>query len=524
MTGFLWAGFILFVLVMLALDLGVANRGVHTIGARRALAFTSFFVALALGFNVLVYFMYKHHWLGIGVRVGQDLTGEKAAIQFFTGWLMEYSLSLDNIFVIALIFRHLAVPREQQHRVLFWGILGALVMRGAMIGVGAALLRQFHWMIYVFGAVLLITAIRLLFTGNHEPEPEQSWIMRTARRILPLAPVIRPGTCPECGHDRAGLSAETVCPECAAEPPEKHAFYLARAGAPREDHFFRRVGGRLYVTPLFLVLIVVEFTDVIFAVDSIPAIFGVTRDPFLVFTSNVFAILGLRSLYFALAAIIDKFRYLKTSLVFVLLFIAVKMLIPEGMLKIPDELSLAVIGGILAAGILLSLGASAREKRRRARPVDDIADVVEEAWRRSRRVVILVVGLTILGLSIPIGLLPGPGGIAVALGGLALLATEFVWARKLLKGFKTHTRTVAARADGFFFKTPRPWLIPIVVGLAALATWALLRWEPTERRHILLFSIGPWLAIAFWAAVTIRRWLEKQRLEHARVSTPDTEA
>jgi hypothetical protein len=347
--------------------------------------------------------------------------------------------------------------------------------------------------------------------------------MRTARRWLPIAPVIQRESCPECGYDRAGLSPGAPCPECAAPPPHQHPFYLDRKGAAREDHFFRRVGGKLYVTPLFLVLIVVEFTDVVFAVDSIPAIFGVTRDPFLVFTSNVFAILGLRSLYFALAAVIDKFRYLKTSLVFVLLFIAVKMLLPESVLKVPDEVSLAVIGGILALGVLLSLGASARERRRRVRPVDDIAEAVEEAWRRSRRVVILVVGLTILGLSIPIGLLPGPGGIAVALGGLALLATEFVWARKLMKGFKDRTRTVAARADGFFFKTPRPWLIPIVVGLAGLATWALLKWEPTERKHILLFSIGPWLAIAFWAAVTVRRWLEKRRQEHAHISTPDAE-
>lgn len=156
--------------------------------------------------------------------------------------------------------------------------------------------------------------------------------------------------------------------------------------------------------------------------------------------------------------------------------------------------------------------------------MDDIAEAMEEAWRRSRRVVILVVGLTILGLSIPIGLLPGPGGIAVALGGLALLATEFVWARKLMKGFRDRTRTVAARADGFFFKTPRPWLIPIVVGIAGFATWALLRWEPAERKHILLFAIGPWLAIAFWAAVTVRRWLEKRRQEHAHISTPDAEA
>jgi tellurite resistance protein TerC len=346
MVSLVWIGFVVFVLAMLALDLWVVNRGAHVISAAKALRWTGFFVALALLFNILVYFMYEHHWLGIGHRVGTDLGGREAAMQYFTGWLLEYSLSLDNVFVIALIFRHFAVPREYQHRVLFWGILGALVMRGIMIGIGAALIHKFEWMIYVFGAVLLATAIRLLFTGEKEPQPENGWIFRTARRLLPVLPLSAQPAAQSGIAAAEGLGGASELTGAATPPPPAD---------PHGDRFFVRHHGALMVTPLFLVLLVVEGTDVIFAVDSIPAIFGVTKDPFLVFTSNVFAILGLRSLYFALAAIIDKFRYLKTALVFVLAFVAVKMLIPDTVLKIPTEASLIVIGAILALGVGISL-------------------------------------------------------------------------------------------------------------------------------------------------------------------------
>jgi tellurite resistance protein TerC len=519
MQALLWAGFILVILALLALDLGVLNRGQRVISARRALAFTGFFVSLALAFNVAVYFIYEHHLLGFGERVGADLGGRKAAIQFFTGWLMEYSLSLDNIFVIALIFRHLGVAREQQHRVLFWGIIGALVMRGVMIGAGAALLRHFEWMIYVFGAILLLTALRLLFAGNKEPQPEQSWILRAGRRWLPVVPApASPGPpggralCPECALDRTGEDMTAPCPRCGR-----------RAAAPlgyANDHFFVRIGGKLFVTPLFLVLLVVEFTDVIFAVDSIPAIFGVTREPFLVFSSNVFAILGLRSLYFALAAIIDKFRYLKTALVFVLIFIALKMLLPESVVHVPDEVSLITVAGMLALGVFASLLVSRRERMRRARPVDDISDAVEEAWRRSRKGIVLVVGMTLLITAILISPLPGPGGLPLAIGALALLATEFVWAAKLLKALKSRTRAVAVRAEGLLFKRPRPWLIPLVVVLAGAGLWALLHFEPFHRTQILLASIGPWLAIIFWAVITVKRYRTLVRRQRTGTQEP----
>jgi hypothetical protein len=278
------------------------------------------------------------------------------------------------------------------------------------------------------------------------------------------------------------------------------------------------------VTPLFLVLLVVETTDVIFAVDSIPAIFGVTKDPFLVFTSNVFAILGLRSLYFALAAIMDKFRYLKTALVFVLAFVGVKMLLPIAGIHIATELSLAVIGGILGLGVAASMLVSRRERLRRPAPIDDLTEAAEEAWRRSRRIVIFVIGVTILGLSIPIGLLPGPGGIAVAIGGLALLATEFVWARNVLKYARKRASGMAHQFLGE--KPPRPLLvIPVaLVGIALLTVLLVMR--PHHATLIWYGSIGPALAVCLWAGWSLYRWFHLKELRDTpprRPSTPDAD-
>ena len=314
-----WAGFLAFVLGLLALDLGVFHRESRAIRTGEALAWAAFYVALALAFNVLVFFLYERNWLGVGVSVGQPLDGHTAALQFLTGYLLEQSLSLDNVFVIALIFSYFRVPLAYQHRVLFWGILGALVMRGAMIGLGAALVTRFDWIIYVFGGILILTAVRMLLAGNEEPHPERSPVIRLARRIYPVT-------------------------------PELHG-----------ERFFVQLNGSRAATPLFLVLLMVESSDVLFAVDSIPAIFAVTQDPFLVFTSNVFAILGLRNLYFAIAPLLNRFKYLKQSLVFILAFVGVKMILSHHQ-PIPTVASLAVILGILVVGILASALSTAQSK------------------------------------------------------------------------------------------------------------------------------------------------------------------
>ena len=316
-------GFLLFVLSVLALDLGVFHRHAHVVPIREALAWTSVWITLALLFNVLVYFMYDRHWLGMGLQPGHETIGATAALKFFTGYLVEESLSLDNVFVIALIFSHFHIPTKYQHRVLFWGILGAILMRGAMIATGIALIRRFEWIIYLFGAFLVFTAVKMIFVRQETFEPERNPIFRAARRIYPVS---------------ARLEGES---------------------------FFTRLDGRRAITPLFLVLVLVESSDVLFAVDSIPAIFAITQDPFIVFTSNIFAILGLRSMYFLMAGAMEKFRYLKTSLAFVLAFVGAKMLLSHHR-PIPILLSLSVILGILSLGVVVSLIASRREAAREA--------------------------------------------------------------------------------------------------------------------------------------------------------------
>lgn len=322
MTVWLWAGFVGFILVMLALDLGLVDRRGRVITAREAVGWTLVCIGLALAFDVVVYFMYRGDWLGIGVTARHNLTGAEAAGQFFAGWLVEYSLSLDNILVMVLIFRYFRVPAALQHPVLFWGVLGALAMRGGMIGAGAALIHRFAWVEYVLGAFLVFSAVRMYVSRRDEPSPERNLVVRIARRLLPL------------GREYEG------------------------------ERFLTRIDGRLAMTPLFLVLLVVETTDVAFAVDSIPAIFGITQDAFLVFTSNVFAILGLRSLYFALAPVIDRFEHLKVSLVFVLAFVGMKMLAGYWY-DVPTWASLAVIVGILGVG-----GAASAVGVRRGSPPD----------------------------------------------------------------------------------------------------------------------------------------------------------
>jgi tellurite resistance protein TerC len=293
----LWTGFNLFVLAMLAIDLGVFHRKAHVVSLRESLSWSGVWVALALLFNLGVW----------------HFAGSTKALEFFTGYLIEKSLSIDNVFVFALLFGYFAVPPLHQHKVLFWGILGALVMRAIMIVAGAALITQFSWIIYLFGAFLVLTGLKMIFKREEEIHPERNPLVRLFKRFIPVT------------SDYRG------------------------------DRFFVRENGVLFATPLFVVLLLVEFTDLIFAVDSIPAIFAVTTDPFIVYTSNVFAILGLRSLYFALAGVMDKFHYLKVGLGVVLTFVGIKMLLVHTAYKIDTLVSLAVIVLILTASVFASL-------------------------------------------------------------------------------------------------------------------------------------------------------------------------
>ncbi len=330
----LWIGFLALVFLFLALDLGVFNRHAHVISVKEALRWTGIWIAVSLIFNVVVYFMYEHHWMGIGKTVGHELDGMDAAIKFFTGYVVEKSLSMDNIFVIAIIFAHFKVPPQFQHRVLFWGILGALIMRGGMIAIGTAMIKNFSWMIYVFGGLLLVTAVRMLTAGDAEPDPANNWLTRFAKKFYPVAD----------DFDGQKFFTKIPVPPKPGEPA---------GGEPKMQ---------TAMTRLMLVLLIVESTDVLFAVDSIPAIFAITDDPFIVFTSNVFAILGLRSLYFALAGMMGKFKYLKPSLVFILAFVGVKMIISHHY-PLPTLVSLSVILGILTVGVVASITANRRLER-----------------------------------------------------------------------------------------------------------------------------------------------------------------
>lgn len=349
----IWIAFIAFVLMMLALDLGVFHRNAHVVSVKEALVWSAVWLSLGLSFSVFVYFAYDGQWFGLGTMVdavdGLTNSGVSATEKYLTGYVVEKSLSVDNIFVIAMIFGFFAVPPLYQHRVLFWGILGALVLRGAMIAVGAKLIAEFHWVLYVFAVFLILTAIKMLFLKADHTDPNKNVVVRLARRFFPVTArfhgehfVVRAG---------APTSYESEVP-----------------GAPQvpDEIVDRARPGTLLLTPLALALIMVETTDLIFAVDSIPAIFAITGDPFLVFTSNVFAILGLRSLYFALAGMVAKFRYLKVSLALILMIVGVKMLLAEWLkLAVGRHFNLyllAVIVSVLAAGVAASVVA---ERRRR---------------------------------------------------------------------------------------------------------------------------------------------------------------
>jgi len=295
-SPWLWGSFAMVILALLALDLGVFHRREHVVRPREALAWSAVWIALALAFGAAL-------WAS---------RGPDPAEEYLAGWLIEKSLSVDNLFVFVVVFGALGIPAAHQHRVLFWGIVAALAMRAAMIWGGAALLARFHWLVYVFGAFLVLTGVRLWMHRRDAPPPDGGLLARLVRRVLPSTPNL---------HGR---------------------------------RFLVREGGRLVATPLLVALVIVELSDVVFAVDSIPAIFAVTDDPFIVFTSNVFAMLGLRSLYFLLAGLVDRFSHLKTGLAAVLVFVGAKMAAADWV-KIPPAPSLAIIASLLGAAVALSL-------------------------------------------------------------------------------------------------------------------------------------------------------------------------
>ncbi|MEJ8757521.1 TerC family protein [Pontibacter sp. H259] len=303
-TATFWIGFNVFVLLMLALDLGVFNRKAHVVSVKEALTWSGVWISLALIFNGLIYYWF----------------GEHKAVEFLTGYLIEKSLSIDNIFVFVLVFGYFQIPAIYQHKILFWGILGALIMRVIFIFAGVALIEKFHWSVYIFGVFLIYTGYKMFTEKGATIDPENNPVIKFFRRIMPVT-------------------------------NQLHG-----------DKFFVNQGGKRFATPLFLVLILIETTDLIFAVDSIPAILAITQDQFIVYTSNVFAILGLRSLYFALAHVVDRFVYLSYGLAIILVFVGIKMVMVD-LYKIPTFISLLVIALILLVSVLLSFLKTRKENK-----------------------------------------------------------------------------------------------------------------------------------------------------------------
>ncbi len=294
---YFWIGFHAFIFLVLGIDLGIFSRNAHKVPLKEALLWSGVWITLALGFNLFVLFEF----------------GKTKALEFLTGYLIEYSLSVDNIFVFILIFSYFAVPEKYQHKILFWGIMGALVMRGIFIFAGVALINRFHWVVIIFGGFLLITGIKMMVQKDVKVDPSKNPVVRFARKFLPV-------------------SEET-----------------------NNGRFFIRINSKMHVTSLFLVLLIIESTDLLFAVDSIPAVLAVSHERFIVYTSNIFAILGLRSLYFAVSGIMGYFRYLKTGLAFILTFVGFKMIASFFHFEIPILISLAVIMSILVISILASI-------------------------------------------------------------------------------------------------------------------------------------------------------------------------
>ncbi|TNE62773.1 MAG: TerC family protein [Bacteroidetes bacterium] len=310
---YVWAGFIALVLLLMLLDLGIFNRKAHIPTAKEAGFSTFIWISLAMLFNIFIYYAYEYKWLGLGLYEYEPMGGREAALKYLTGYLLEEALSIDNLFVMALVFARFRVPKKYQHKVLFWGILGVLIFRGLLIGAGIALVHYFTWFFYIFGALLLWSAYKMWKHDDQGEDLNDHGVARFFRKFYPVS--------------------------------------TTSAGG----RFFVVENRRWAITPIFIALLVIETTDVMFAFDSVPAVFSITTDPFLVFSSNIFAILGLRSLYFLLANMLDRFVYLKYSMIGILVFIGVKMLLLPGEIHIPELVSLLILGGLLLTGVVASL-------------------------------------------------------------------------------------------------------------------------------------------------------------------------
>ncbi|MBM4108450.1 MAG: TerC/Alx family metal homeostasis membrane protein [Phycisphaerae bacterium] len=469
MTPWPWIAIGGFLALAIALDLLVLDRRAREPSVPGALWRTGFWVAAAVAAGIGVFLM-------ADASPAPTPTPDQAAREFLGVWLLEFALSLDNLFVFALIFAVLGVPAAAMRRVLLVGLLFAVALRAGLILGGLDLLSRWAWLSYPLGAMLLLSALKMIVTREPDTDPSRNLIVRVARRFYPVS---------------AGFDGR---------------------------RFATRAEGRRAATPLALALIMIESADAVLAFDSVPAVFTVTRDPLPAFAASALAMGALRSLFFALKGMESKTRLIKLALALLLAYLSVKMFILHRH-PIPVEFTLAAIALLLGGAVLGTLLFGHRLKARTpgerepSEPVlgEDVDRLARATLVRSRKLVSLVMGLTIIGLSIPIGLLPGPGGIAVFIIGMAILASEFIWARRLLTRVQREARHLAARADQLLTRRPRPWLIaPVLVG--TLAAVALVLWlTPLPPLAVVFASIGPLGLECVWAQRTLKRHRELKR-------------
>jgi tellurite resistance protein TerC len=469
MSGWIAIAVLGWVTLTMAMDLFVLDRPGRAPSVQGALSRTAIAVAAAIAASV-----------GIVYLAPAD-TAERAVREFLAAWLLEFSLSLDNLFVFALILAVLAVPPDAARRVLVAGLPLAIALRAGMIFGGLELLGRWPWLSYAMGVLLLLSALRMLVTREPETDPSRNFVVRFARRLYPVS---------------AGFDGR---------------------------RFITRVGTRRAATPLALALIMIASADFILSFDSVPALFTVTRDPVLAFAASALALSALCGLYFALGVLEARTRLIKLALAFLLVYLSIKMFIFHRH-PIPVEITLAVIAIHLGAAVIGTIVLAHRLRvrtpgqREPSEPVlgEDVDRIARAALGRARKLIALVVGLSIVGLSIPIGMLPGPGGIAVFIIGMAILASEFIWARRLMARVRDQASHVAARADSLLTARPRPWLIPPVIGLT-LAAVALVIWlTPLPPRAVIFASLGPLTLEIIWAYRTLERWRRLRRDRDAR--------
>lgn len=458
-----------FVALATALDLLVLDRPGREPSVRGALWRTGFWVLAALAACVGVFFLED-------ASPSVARAPDQAAREFLGAWLLEFALSLDNLFVFALIFAVLGLPAPALRRVLLTGLLFAVALRAGLILGGLELLARWGWVSYPLGAMLLLSALKMVVTREPDTDPSRNLVVRVARRFYPVS---------------AGFDGR---------------------------RFITRVDGRRAATPLVLAFIMVESADAVLALDSVPAVFTVTRDPFLAFGGSALAMGALRSLFFALKGLEAKTRLIKLALALLLVYLSVKMFIFHRH-PIPVELTLATVAILLGGAVVGTLILGDRLKARRpgehepSEPVlgEDVDRLARATLTRTRKLVSLVMGLTIIGLSIPIGLLPGPGGIAVFVIGMAILASEFIWARRLLGRVQSEALSLAARADVILTRKPRPWLIAPVIGGTLLAVGLVLWLSPLPPLAVVFASLGPLGLECVWAHRTLKRRRELLR-------------